>query len=170
MDDQTMHHFMQDLLPIIAIPTMTFAGAWVLSLIVGAFRHRAHLRAQAEFHNRMMDKFSTADEFAAYLQSDAGKSFFENLTSEPSTPLNKILSSIQKGAITALLGVGLIVLGKSFTPQEGGNVMFVIGVVSLMIGVGFLASSAISYRLAKSWGIISVNKTAVSNQPSSATR
>ncbi len=168
MDDQMLHHFMEDLMPIVVLVTMTIAAAWVISLIVAAFRHRAHLRAQTAFHNQMMEKFGSAAEFTAYLQSDAGKSFFDNLSTEPATPLTKILGAIQKGAILALLGLGLIVLGKSYTAQEGGNVMFVGGVISFMIGAGFLASSAISYRLAQNWGIISVDKRQISNVPSSS--
>ena len=167
MDDQVLHHFMEDLTPIIIIVTGTVAIAWVLSLIIGAFRQRLRLRAQTEFHNKILEKFSSADEFAAYLESNAGKSFFDNLSNEPAAPLTKILGAIQKGAILALLGLGLIVLGKSYTAQEGGNVMFVVGVISFMIGAGFLASSAISYRLAKNWGIISVDKRQISNVPNS---
>jgi hypothetical protein len=101
------------------------------------------------------------------LQSDAGKSFFDNLTGEPATPLNKILGSIQKGAILTLLGLGLFVLGLNFNVRDSGNIMFVIGVISFMIGVGFLASSVISYRLAKSWGMISPSNKRVSNVPDS---
>ncbi len=167
MDDQLLHHFMEDLMPLVVITTMVISGAWIVSLLIAAFKNRAHLRAQTDFHNRMMEKFSSADEFAAYLQSEAGKSFFDNLVNEPATPVNKIFGSIQKGAILTLLGVGLFALGKTYTAQEGGNIMFVVGVVSLMIGIGFLVSSAISYRLAKTLGIISIDKRQVSNQPSS---
>ncbi len=67
MDDQTLHHFMEDLTPIVVLTTMTIAASQVISLIIGAFRHRAHLRARTDFHNRMMEKFSSAEEFTAYL-------------------------------------------------------------------------------------------------------
>ena len=167
MDDQMLHHFMEDLTSLIIGVMMIIAGAWVLSLIIAAFRQRLRLRAQSDFHNRMMEKFSSAEEFTTYLQSDAGKSFFDNLNSEPATPLNKILGSIQKGAILTLLGLGLFVLGNSFGVRDGGNVMLVIGVISFMIGAGFLVSSIISYRLAKSWGMISADNNRVSNHPSS---
>ena len=154
MDPRIVHDVMSDLVPIAIVVTGIVATAWVFGIIVSAFKQRARLRAQTEFHNRMLDKFSSADEFTAYLKSDAGRSFFDNLGSEPATPLGKILGSIQKGAILTLLGLGLIILGNIFTPQDGGGIMFVFGVVAFMIGAGFLASSYISYRLAKTWGII----------------
>jgi hypothetical protein len=176
MDDQMLHHFMEDLTPIVVLTALTIAGAWILSLIIAAFRQRLRLKAQTDFHNRMLEKFSSAEEFTAYLKSDAGKSFFENFDNEPSTPLNKILGSIQKGAILTLLGLGLFILGKIFAePQldkffaqpQGGNIMIIFGVISFMIGAGFLVSSLISYRLAKSWGMISVGNTRVSSAPNS---
>jgi hypothetical protein len=162
MDDQMLHHFMEDLMPIVVLTTMVIAGAWVISLLIAAFKNRAHLKAQTDFHNKMMEKFSSAEEFTAYLQSEAGHSFFDNLSNEPSTPLNKILGSIQKGAILTLLGLGLVFLGMYFTVPEGGNIMFVFGVISLMIGVGFLVSSVISYRLAKTWDLIPASGKRVS--------
>lgn len=145
---------MQDLLPIIVLTTGTIAIAWIISLIIAALRHRSHLRAQTDFHNRMMEKFSTAEEFTAYLQSDAGKSFFENLATEPiSSPTRKILGSIQKGAILTLLGLGLFSMGNYF-PGDQGNILIIFGVISFTVGAGFLVSSFISYRLAKAWELI----------------
>lgn len=154
MNPETVHHFMQSLVPMVIVGSGIFATAWVFGVIVSAFKQRARLRAQTEFHNRMLDKFSSADEFTAYLKSDAGRSFFDNFGSEPTTPLSKILASIQKGAIFTLLGSGLIILGNIFRAEEGGGIMLVFGVVSLMVGLGFLISSYISSRLAKSWGMI----------------
>lgn len=171
-----LHHFMEDLMPIVVLPISFLALAWVIGQIIQMFRHRAHLRAQTGFHNRMMEKFGSSSEFTAYLQSDAGKDFFDNLASEPATPLHKILGSIQKGTVLTLLGLGLFVLGKMFAePQldkffaqpQGGTVMIILGVVSFMIGAGFLVSAAISYRLAKSWGMISAGNPRVSAEPNS---
>jgi len=166
MDDQTLHHFMQGLTDIVIIVTMTISAAWILSLVIGAFRHRLHLRAQTDFHNRMMDKFSSAEEFAVYLQSDAGKSFFDNLSNEPATPLNKILSSIKIGIILTLLGLGLFILGNTSKTEDAANILFIVSTISFMIGVGFLISSAISYHLVKTWGLISTGKKQTSEQKS----
>lgn len=168
MDAITIHELMQGLLPMTIVTSMVFGGAWVLTSIIAAFRHRAQLRNQADFHNKMLEKFGSAGEFAAYLQSEAGQRFFENLGSEPSTPLTNILGSIQKGVILSLLGLGLLMVSRSFTFENGGNAMFVIGVISLMIGLGFLISSAISYRLAKTWDLISAGNKRVQGEPGPA--
>ena len=169
MDDQTLHHFMQDLLPIVVMPIMTVACAWVISQIIGAFRHRAHLRAQTDFHNRMIEKFSSAEEFTVFLKSEAGNSFFNNLTSEPATPLSKILSSVKTGTILTLLGVGFFILGMTSKTEDAANILMIICTVTFMVGLGFLVSSAISYRLAKSWGLIQADTRQTSNKTTTDT-
>ena len=165
MDDQTLHHFMQDLLPMIMLPVMTIAFAWIISLIIAAFRHRASLRAQSDFHNRLVDKFSSAEVFTNYLKSEAGRDFFEKLGSEPVTPLTRILGSIQRGVILTLLGFGFFVINNIIGTEDSRSIMLILATTLTTVGIGFLISSAISYRLAKSWGIISVDKNQISNQP-----
>ena len=162
MTDEGIHHVMSDLVPVIVVVTMTITSAWVLSLIIKGFRQRTVLRAQTDFQNKMLEKFGTAEEFAVYLQSDAGKSFFDSLSKEPSAPLTKILCSIQKGAILTLLGIGFLLLSNfADLSVDGRIVQLVIATISATTGIGFLISSAISYRLAKTWGLISTNNAAI---------
>ena len=57
MDDQTLHHFMQDLFPIVIGVAFTFAAAWVITVVVKAFKEKSILRTRAELYNRLLDKF-----------------------------------------------------------------------------------------------------------------
>lgn len=157
MDDQTLNHFMQNLAGMLVGIATIIAVAYVIGIIVGAFKHRASLRTQSEFHNKLLEKFSSAGEFTAYLQSDAGQRFFENLTTERTAPTTKILGSIQKGAILLLLGVGLMIGGRVFDSPQINEIFFVLGIIGLMLGLGFLVSAAIAYRLTKSWGLFAAS-------------
>jgi len=169
MEDQILHHFMQDLTPIIVLSVGTVAAAWVIGKIIGAFRHRAQLRAQAELHNRLLEKFSSAGEFTAYLQSAGGRGFFENLAVESAAPLSKILSSIKAGTILTTLGAGFFILAITSKTEDAANALFIVCTVALALGIGFLISSAISYRLAKNWGIIPADKNQIPTQTASTT-
>jgi len=169
MDDQTLHHFMEDLMPIVVLPVITFAFAWVIISIIQAFRHRATLRAQTEFNNRMIDKFSSADEFTVYLQSEAGRNFFENLGSEPATPMTRILTSIQLGVILTLLGLGFFLTRHVIGTADSYSIMIIVSTILITVGIGFLISSGISYWLAKTWGLITTQKNQVSNQTAADT-
>ena len=154
MDDQTLNHFMQNLAGMLVGIATIIAVTYVIGIIIGAFKHRASLRTQGEFHNRLLEKFSSASEFTAYLQSEAGQRFFENLTTERAMPTTKILGSIQKGTILLLLGVGLMIAGRVFDSPQINETFFVFGIIGLMLGLGFLVSAAIAYRLSKSWGLL----------------
>ena len=159
MNDGQLHHFMEDLAPIIILPIMFVAMAWIISRIIEAFKHRAQLKTQTEFHNKLLEKFGTGEEFAAYLKSEAGKNFFEQMTVEPISPLSKILNSVRIGVVLTLLGLGVGIFTPQFPGPDVSNIIFLFGVICTAIGIGFLISSAISYRLVKVWGLINTNKT-----------
>jgi hypothetical protein len=111
-----------------------------------------NVRTQTELHNQLLEKFDSAGEFAAYLQTEAGQRFFDNLVSERVTPASRILGSIQKGAILTALGIGLLILALIYRPADEGA-FTIFGVISLALGAGFLLSAGISYRLSKAWGL-----------------
>ena len=161
MDDQTLHHFMEDLSPILIGITLIIAAAWVITGIVKAFNQKSILQTRAELYNRLLDKFGSANEFAEYLESDTGRQFVEEITVRSAPPTNKILNSIQRGVILVLAGLGLLVLGNLFDNSLGGDLYIVLvvgGTTGLMLGIGFLISTAITYYLSKSWGLLAVEE------------
>ena len=136
-------------------------AAWIVVTIVTALKGRANTRTRADIYNRLIDKFGTAPELIAFLQSDAGLKFIEENTVQPAEPLGKILASIRIGVVLTLLGAGLLITGNIFGESLGGDLYIVLtvgGIVGLTIGIGLLISAAISYRLCKAWGILTTNE------------
>lgn len=154
MNDGQLHHFMEDLMPIVVLPVMLVTMAWVIGKIISAFKHRAQLKAQTDFHNKLLEKFGTAEEFTTYLKSESGKNFFDQITVEPLSPLTRILNSVRLGVVLTLLGLGLVIFTPQFPGPDMSNIIFLCGIISTAIGLGFLISSVISYRLVKVWGLI----------------
>jgi hypothetical protein len=135
--------------------------ASIVIKVITALKHRANTRTRVEIYKRLIDKFGTAPEFIAFLQSDAGIRFIEENTIEPSTAVGRILNSMQIGIVLTLLGTGLLATGNIFGGSSGGNlyiVSMVGGIIGLMIGIGLLISAVISYRLGKAWGILPQKK------------
>jgi len=131
--------------------------AWIVTNVVAALRQRTNTRTRAEIYNRLIDKFGTAPEFIDFLKSDAGLQFIEENTAPDSVPLTKILGSIQLGVILVLLGGGLLVIGNIFGGSLGGDLYIILtvsGTVGLTVGVGFLISAGIAYKLCRAWGIL----------------
>ena len=56
-----------------------------------------------------------------------------------------------------LLGLGFMSL-KQVVRGLDKEPPVVIGILVLSLGIGFLASSAISYRLSRNWGLLPLNK------------
>ncbi len=131
--------------------------SWIVVTVVAAFRQQANARIRAEIYNRLIDKFGTAAEFVAFMESDAGLNFIEENTVQPAAPLGKILASTQIGIVLTLLGTGLLITGNVFGESLGGDLYIVLtvgGTVGLMVGVGLLISAGISYRLCRAWGLL----------------
>lgn len=152
MGHSQLEGIMPFLLPILISISFIVMVGWVIGICVSAMRHRVNVRTQTELHNRLLEKFDSASEFASYLQTEAGQRFFDSLISDRVTPMSKILGSIQNGTILSILGVGLLFLGMIYRASDEG-VFTIFGVIALALGAGFLISAGISYRLSKAWGL-----------------
>jgi hypothetical protein len=107
-------------------------------------------RQRTFVHKAVIDKFSSADDFAAFLQSPAGQKFITDLSGSES-PARAVMGAIQKGIILVLLGAGVWWIGV--TVESEAEVVS-IGILLLCAGAGILISAGISWRLSKSWGLL----------------
>ena len=130
------------------LPAMFVFWAWVVWIIL----EWRKLRAKSVLQSKMVDKFPTAQEFNDFLQSRGGNKFLNFLRFNGLAPREKILSSLSKGIILSMFGISLIILGQIFTEEMKYFIAF--GIVIVALGVGFLISTFISYKLSKKWGII----------------
>jgi hypothetical protein len=156
------------LLIIIAITT------GILLLARTAAEHRRWLRAskaQAELNHKVIDRFASSSELLGYLESSHGKALTASLL--PGTvaqrsieaPLGRIFGSMQAGSVLAFAGAGLLFISSRLGDLEPvASGVFAIGTVVLMVGIGFLASSAISFVLSRRLGLV----PPLSNPPTEA--
>jgi hypothetical protein len=130
--------------------------------------HRRWLRlskTQTEVHTKLLDRFTSNDELLAYIQTPVGRRFLESapipMDSGPRTfsaPVGRILWSIQAGLVIGLAGVGLLYVSSRLAAQsidfaEIAQVPFVIGMLALAIGIGFMLSAVASYSLSHRLGL-----------------
>src|SRR5438876_474336 len=104
-------------------------------------------RQRASSYKAVMDRFSSAVDFASFLQSTAGQKFITNLSGSES-PVRAVIGAIQKGMILVSLGAGVWWTGAKL---ESNAEVAGIGLLLLCVGAGTLISAGISYRLSKSW-------------------
>src|SRR5262245_46938992 len=137
---------------IIILPTLSAALGWVVWTVVDGRRRWLTVKARSEFYNRMMDKFGASRELVEFLQTEGGLRLLETFSTERVGPMDRILGSIQKGAILSIVGLACLLLGWKYRFDE--DVFTVIGALVLALGAGFLVSAGISYRLSKGWGLL----------------
>ncbi len=148
----------------ILIPLTLFAGLFttiIVGMIVSNRRKKFAIQSKAEVYNRMLDKFGSSREFADFLQTAEGRSFLDSFGREsvsPSLPLLKILGSVKVGIVLLLLGLALI--GLSFWTAQGDVEQgpMTAGVLLVSVGLGFLITAFVSYRLSKAWGLLPGNE------------
>jgi hypothetical protein len=131
---------------------------WIIRILVTNRRQLKLAQIQAEMQTRLLDKFSSAEELQSYLDTEAGQRFLHTAAAEePASPYRRILGSVQAGLILTAAGIAFLSLQTALTDTHEAFGMMFLGALALALGIGFLISSFIAYRLSKSWGLINGN-------------
>jgi uncharacterized membrane protein len=67
-------------------------------------------------------------------------------------PLSRILWSVQAGVVLAIAGAGALFLSGRML-DEASQFFYVIGVLALALGAGFVVSAVASYALSRKLGL-----------------
>jgi len=127
--------------------------AWIIKILWEGKR----TRLKSELHHKLMDKFATGQEMSEFLQSESGNNFLDSMKlkgevrMEATIVKDKLLKSISLGIILASLGAATMLVGKLFEKET--QYAFASGLIILILSIGFLISSAVSYALSKKWGL-----------------
>lgn len=161
MNDESMYLevIFRWVFPTIIYMSVFFLIGWVASLLIAALKNRTNIRRIIDFHDKLLDKFGSASEFITYLETPAGQKFFESLAENDSVPLNKTLNLTIIGIILFAVALGLIPPSIIYRDIDKG-LFTVFCLLVFSLGIGFLASAFVSYRLLKSWGSIPAAKRA----------
>jgi hypothetical protein len=138
---------------------------WLLKTFIDDRRWLRMSRVQSDVHMKLLDRFTSNEDLLAYIQTPGGRRFLEAvpipLDASPramSVPANRILWSIQAGLVGGFAGAGLLyssnhvnVAGGDFA--EISSLLFVIGMIALAVGTGFVLSAVAAYFFSKRLGL-----------------
>lgn len=128
------------------------AIVWIVRVTLDHQRAKRIIAAQAELQHRLLEKFGSSKELMEFLESGAGQRFLLSTAPAQGSPYAKILGSVRSGILLTLLGGAMLYLsGRIADAAEG---LSVLGAVALVLGIGFLVSSAVVYLLSRSWGLL----------------
>jgi len=148
---------------LLAFACFLAALVWLLRLFLENRRWSRIFKQQSEVHSRLIDKFSSNQELALYMGTDAGKRFLEaapisaGLEPEQRVPnaVARVLTPLQIGIVLVLLGAGLLLVRHATSELEIPLLMF--GTVALMPGLGFIISAGVTWVLAARLGLMPEN-------------
>lgn len=146
--------------PILGIGSFLLAFLWLVRLFLENRRWSRIFTMQSQVHSKLIEKFSTSQELAAYMETEAGRRFLEaapipvNLGSEERVPnaVARVLTPVQIGVVLVLLGIGFLMLRHAEPDMR--TPMLVLGTMILMPGIGFIISAGITWLLASRLGLM----------------
>jgi hypothetical protein len=142
------------------------ALVWLIRMFLENRRWSRIFKMQSDVHGKLIERFSSTQEIASYMGTEAGRRFLEaapipvGFEPEQRMPnaVSRVLWPLQIGVVLVLLGVGLL-----FLRNVGPNMnipMLVTGTVVLMPGIGFMLSAGITWVLAGRLGLIPDSQSA----------
>ena len=142
-----------DVVPIIAILTIFPGIVTVFWLVFSTFRRMKVARIQAEVHSKLIEKLGSSQDFLTFLETESGKKLVASIGIEQPNrnPYNRILASVQAGAILVCVGIAFLLIGVNFSDVAEG--FKILGGLGLALGIGFLISSVLYYRMSKNFGL-----------------
>lgn len=120
-------------------------------VVVAIFRtkeRRAELQTQVQ--TKLIERFQSAPELIDFLRSPTGQEFISGVRVQQAASVSrKMLGGIRAAIFLAILGLGFLVLWP-LTNEDG---FIYPGVILLALGVGFFASSMVSLKISRAWGL-----------------
>lgn len=135
------------------------SAIWLLRMLLENRRWSRVFRVQTETYNKLLDKFTTNEELINYVRSESGKHFLESasipfgydLQRRPGSPLSRVLLPLQFGVVVSLVGLGFLYLRNTFKDEPS---LLILGVLTLMLGIGFIISAGFSWLVARHSGLL----------------
>jgi hypothetical protein len=166
LDQQPYHgrpateEFISDMSGVLAFACFLGALIWLIRQLSENRRWSRIFKLQSEVHGKLIDKFSSSQDLAAYMETEAGRRFLEaapipvGFEQEKRVPsaLARVLTPLQIGIVLVLLGLGCYLLRAAST--ETNIPMLVLGTLVLMPGLGFIISAGVTWVLAGRLGLM----------------
>jgi hypothetical protein len=138
------------------------ALGWLIRTLIEQRRWKQLSRTQSDVHNKILDRFNTTEQLLEYIRTPAGSKFLESApiplhaerpaNGKTSTLAARIMWSVQIGVVTAIVGLGMLLLSAIFD-QEASQGLFALGAIALCVGAGFIASAVVSLKLSRRLGL-----------------
>jgi hypothetical protein len=162
-EESAAQRLARDMVPVLGFACLLGALIWLVRVFLENRRWGRIFKLQSEVHGRLIDKFSSSQELAIYMGTEAGRRFLEaapipvGFEPEQRMPnaVARVLTPLQIGIVLVLLGAGFMLL-RHVSP-EAAIPMLILGTVAMMPGLGFIISAGVTWVLATRLGLMPEN-------------
>ena len=159
-NDSPLEDVLNTLVPLSIFFAVVAVLMWIVRTVSDHRRWLRVWRAQAEAHSKLLDRMTTNEDMLAYLQTPAGKRFFESSAmpvevapARMNVPTGRILWSVQVGLLLLLGGISIqFVRMEGLQPGELAA-MNLLSVVGIGLGISFILGAAASYMISAKLGL-----------------
>jgi len=145
---------MESIAPMIGMVIFSYFTYAIIRITLDhRFRTRL-LLTQSDMHGKLLDRVGTGPDALEYLKSGSGLKLLDAAAFERGTPHARILGSLQAGIVIALAGLAFLLLKGSFSEPDAQAGLAFVGGLGLAVGVAFVISAAVAYRLSRAWGLL----------------
>jgi hypothetical protein len=144
----------------LSIFTVVMLFAWLVRTLIDYRRWHRMSKVQTDVHTKLLDRFSSNEDLLAYIQSPSGKRFLESAPipvdigpRSMSAPVGRIMWSVQTGMVLAFAGIGLYFAFSQLSTDKIAEPFFVVSMLAIALGLGFIASAGVSYALSQRLGL-----------------
>lgn len=149
-----------DLAPILAMAGILIGIVWIVRISLESQRWNRTFKQQSEVHSKLIDRFNSGQDLAAYMQTEAGKKFLEISPAASGSDLGmrmpnvvaRVLTPLTIGIVLMLSGIGLLLL-RNIEPDINTPMVF-LGMLALMPGLGLILSAGATWIVAKRLGLL----------------
>jgi hypothetical protein len=136
---------------------------WIARSVIDHRRWLRAMKIQTDAHTKIVDRLASNEDLLAYMQSPAAQRFLaaslgpavaaEAAPQSVGAPLNRILWSVQAGIVLATCGIGLW-FAKQHVMDDLAEPIFVVAILAVALGAGFVLSALASYMLSRQLGLV----------------
>jgi hypothetical protein len=139
----------------VVLPVFAATLGFVIWMLVNGWQRRQQLKLTTEFNSRLLDRVGSVKDLSLLLETEGGAKLIGALTAGPRSlsARERIVSAVQMGVVFVTLGAGFLFLGGQVA-LDVQKPFHAIGVIMLSLGIGLLGSSIVSFRLARSLGLL----------------
>jgi hypothetical protein len=123
------------------------AVCWIIANYVAK---RERLRSEERL--RILDRFTTAQELSDFLGSRTGQKLLDRLGGRSQRAAMAIVRAVRAGVVLCFLGLGFLAFAANL--RTSGQVIFGVGVVLVITGLGVIGSAFVSAAVARRLGLL----------------